>query len=211
MSCTGYHPAVMHTHTANTLYHTAQTCSCTTNKTNFFLTKVGLCSWRGLHPGIPGLTKKYSPGVVANDKVSFEVQKAEIFALLGHNGAGKTTLIKQLTGMIPTTSGDARLAVNPSAVTQGVTNNCTAISKRIEEVRRFSLSVCPQDNPLWLVLTAREHIDFFARCRLGQDPSLDWDDLQRQIDRYVRVLGLNDKMDTYCGNLSGGQKHGGGF
>ena len=42
---------------------------------------------------------KIFPGVVANDKISFEVQAGEIHALLGENGAGKTTLVNVLYGL----------------------------------------------------------------------------------------------------------------
>ena len=43
------------------------------------------------------------------DKVSFQVQKGEIFGLLGPSGAGKTTLIKILTGQLSPDSGTAEL------------------------------------------------------------------------------------------------------
>lgn len=35
-----------------------------------------------------------------------QVEKGEIFALLGHNGAGKTTAINCLAGLLPVTSGE---------------------------------------------------------------------------------------------------------
>lgn len=49
---------------------------------------------------------KIFPGVVANDKVNFQLKKGEIHVLLGENGAGKTTLMNILYGLYQPTSGD---------------------------------------------------------------------------------------------------------
>ena len=44
------------------------------------------------------ITKRF-PGIVANDDVTIQVKKGEIYALLGENGAGKSTLMSMLFGM----------------------------------------------------------------------------------------------------------------
>lgn len=59
------------------------------------------------------ITKSF-PGVIANDRVNFEVLPGEIHALLGENGAGKSTLINILAGLYKPDSG--KIELNGQAV-----------------------------------------------------------------------------------------------
>jgi simple sugar transport system ATP-binding protein len=59
-----------------------------------------------------GITKRF-PGVLANDRVDFEVAEGEVHALLGENGAGKSTLSNILTGLYRPDEGELELHGEP--------------------------------------------------------------------------------------------------
>ncbi len=49
----------------------------------------------------------------AVDRVSFRIERGEIFGFLGSNGCGKTTTMKMLTGLLPATAGSVLLFGEP--------------------------------------------------------------------------------------------------
>src|SRR5215475_9745245 len=59
-----------------------------------------------------GLTRKFGD-FTAVDHVSFRISRGEIFGFLGSNGCGKSTTMKMLTGLLPATSGTAKLFGTP--------------------------------------------------------------------------------------------------
>jgi ribosome-dependent ATPase len=59
-----------------------------------------------------GLTRRFG-NFTAVDRVSFEIERGEIFGFLGSNGCGKTTTMKMLTGLLPASEGEALLFGQP--------------------------------------------------------------------------------------------------
>ena len=57
---------------------------------------------------VKNITKRF-PGIVANDNITLEVRRGEIFALLGENGAGKTTLMSILFGLYGPDEGEIHI------------------------------------------------------------------------------------------------------
>ena len=88
---------------------------------------------------------------VAVKNLSLGLKKGECFGLLGRNGAGKTTTFKMITGEIPISEGDVLV-------------NGKSVRNELYEVYK-DLGYCPQNDALFPLLTAREHLYFYAMVR----------------------------------------------
>ncbi len=62
------------------------------------------------------ITKQF-PGVLANDRVSFQLHRGEILALLGENGAGKSTLMNIIYGLYHQDDGEVLIQGEPFQAT----------------------------------------------------------------------------------------------
>jgi ATP-binding cassette subfamily A (ABC1) protein 3 len=124
---------------------------------------------------------------VAVDRVSFTVEKGDVFGLLGVNGAGKTTTFKMLAGEVTSTSGDAYL-------------NGMKISENLNQVRK-SLGYCPQFDALLENLTVREQLELYYDMK-----GLPMNIRDRLIDDKIQELNLLKYERILSGTLSGGNK-----
>jgi ABC-2 type transport system ATP-binding protein len=95
------------------------------------------------------ISKSYHKGTVpALNNVSFEVQKGEIFGLIGPDGAGKTSLFRILTTVLLADQGDANITGYD-------------VIKDFQEIRN-RIGYMPGKFSLYPDLTVKENLVFFA-------------------------------------------------
>ena len=132
------------------------------------------------------LVRRFGQVTAVND-VSFRVEKGEIFGFLGPNGSGKTTVIKMLTGLLPLSSGSARVE---------------GLDVRVDsEVVRERIGYMSQNYSLYQDLTVAENLQFYGRIY-----SLEPARLKRRIEEVVASNGLAPYMNRLSAKLSGGWK-----
>jgi ABC-2 type transport system ATP-binding protein len=129
------------------------------------------------------LTKRFGNRTAFTD-VSFEVGYGEVFGFLGPNGAGKTTTVRTLGTLIAPTSGTATVAGIPLLPENGV-----AIRQKI--------AVMPESPGLYLRLSVRENLEYFAGLYGLRDAN-------KRIVEALHSVNLSDRANDLCGGLSKG-------
>lgn len=76
-------------------------------------------------------------GVVALDKVAFEIRRGEILGLIGPNGAGKTTCFNVMTGVYTPTSGEIRFDGTKISGGKPHKINALGIARTFQNIRLF--------------------------------------------------------------------------
>ncbi len=123
----------------------------------------------------------------AVDRLSFNVERGEIFGLLGPNGAGKSTLIRMLTTLILPTSGSARI-------------NGFDVVRSAADVRR-SIGVIPQALTSDMELSAVENMNIFAKLY-----SVPRERRRRVVKELLEAVELTQWADKPVKNFSGGMR-----
>jgi len=132
------------------------------------------------------LTRRFDD-FTAVDRISFTVQRGEVFGFLGANGAGKTTAIRMLTGLLTPTQGSARVA------SYDVASQPEAVKRRIGYMsQRFAL----YDD-----LTVRENARLY-----GGIYGLSNRQIRERTQRLLERLGFQHAADARVGSLPLGWK-----
>ncbi len=133
---------------------------------------------------IKDLTKKYG-NLTALERVSMQVERGEMFGLIGPDGAGKSTIYRILATLLSPDSGSAEVL--------GLD-----IGKDFRELRR-RIGYMPERFSLYQDLTVMENLRFFA--------SLFGVHLEDSYPLIAPVFGQLEKFpDRMAGKLSGGMK-----
>jgi branched-chain amino acid transport system ATP-binding protein len=85
---------------------------------------------------VKNLTKRFD-GLVANQDISFEVQKGSITAVIGPNGAGKTTFFNMVTGVYKPTEGSILLGSESLVGLKPHTISRKGIARTFQNIRLF--------------------------------------------------------------------------
>ena len=134
---------------------------------------------------IEGLAKAFVPARPVFADVSFTLDRGEFVCIIGHSGCGKTTILNVLAGLDQASAGhvfmDGREVAGPS----------------------LERGVVFQSHALMPWLTVRRNISFAVSSRWP-----DWSagHVDKQVERFVDMVGLQAAIDKKPSQLSGGMK-----
>jgi multiple sugar transport system ATP-binding protein len=132
------------------------------------------------------LTKVFDKGVVAVDRVSFEVTDKEFFVLVGPSGCGKSTTLRLVAGLEEATSG--RVWIGDRDVTE-------------VEPRDRDIAMVFQNYALYPHMTVHDNLAFALKLR-----KLPREEVRRRVDEAARILSISELMNRKPAALSGGQR-----
>ena len=130
------------------------------------------------------LVKRYKD-VTAVDGLELEIQRGELFCLLGVNGAGKTTAIKMLSCLTKPTAGDALVGG-------------FSVSKQPEQVKGL-IGVSPQETAVASNLSVKENLELICGIH-----GFSKEKTRQKLAQLSAQFSLDAVMGRKAGKLSGG-------
>jgi lipopolysaccharide export system ATP-binding protein len=123
-------------------------------------------------------------------KIGFELNKAEIFGILGPNGCGKTTIFNTIMGIIKSDQGE--IFIN------GLKTKHLPINER---ATKFKIGYIPQTSAVFLGLNCEENIKSIAEITI-EDANVQATKIQSLLSEF----NLDHLRLVKAKNLSGGEK-----
>ena len=130
------------------------------------------------------LTKTFGT-LTAVDRLTLSIAEGEVFGFLGPNGAGKTTTVRMLTSLIAPTAGTASLLGHK-------------LGQADTEIRR-NVGILTETPGMYERLSAYKNLAIYARLYEVKD-------VDGQVEKYLRLLGLWDRRNDAAGTFSKGMR-----
>ena len=136
------------------------------------------------------LSKEYKSGsstIVANDNISFDLERGKLLVIIGASGAGKTTLLNILGGMEQASSG--KILIDGKDLTK-------LDDKDLTTYRRNDVGFVFQHYNLIPNLTAIENVELAAE--ISDNPL--------KSEEVLANVGLKNRSENFPAQLSGGEQ-----
>ena len=123
--------------------------------------------------------------------VSLEINKGEIFGIIGYSGAGKSTLVRCINLLEKPTAG--KVFINNEEITKLPVKQLRTYRKKIGMIfQQFNL---------FSTRTVYQNVEFPLK-----GSGLSKKEKKEKIEKLLKLVGLEEKADAYPSGLSGGQK-----
>lgn len=151
---------------------------------------------------LTNINKTFNPGTINENKVlnnvNLTLDAGDFVTVIGGNGAGKSTILNMIAGVYPIDSG--------SIVLDG-----TDITKLAEHKRAKYIGRVFQDPMKGTAADMEIHENLAMANRRGKNRGLSWGITKKEKEQFYEIvkkldLGLEDRMSTKVGLLSGGQR-----
>lgn len=142
------------------------------------------------------ITKTF-PGIIALNKMSFDVDAGEIHAICGENGAGKSTLMKVITAVHKQDSGEIFF--------NGELQNF----KSPDESLKKGISIIYQETSLFAEMTVLENLYMaheLDKKVLGILPIINYKEMSQKAQEIIDRLGFNLNVNSRIKDLGMAQK-----
>ncbi len=150
------------------------------------------------------ITKRF-PGIIANDDITIQIKKGEIFAILGENGAGKSTLMSMLFGMYEPDEGEIWVRgekVNIESPNQATKLNIGMVHQHFKLVENFTvteniiLGIEPEDRfagifpYVKIKESSKEIAELSKKYGLEVDPDKKIEDINVSLQQRVEIIKM---------------------
>ena len=150
------------------------------------------------------ITKRF-PGIIANDDITIQIKKGEIFAILGENGAGKSTLMSMLFGMYEPDDGEIWVRgekVNIESPNQATRLNIGMVHQHFKLVENFTvteniiLGIEPENRFAGLFPyvkikeSSKEIAELSKKYGLEIDPDIKIEDINVSLQQRVEIIKM---------------------